>query len=207
MAGHAHQEVGKVDAGFCSRENKAAIELRDRAAIDLVGMELSPELHGVLAHHFRDRIRDLIGVVDLNELVGRGAGGVSIEVEVLDPFSLGIEGQYAGRAIGILEALRREAYAQTAHGLPQIRVVAHIAEVQLVDHGGIEGLGKAERSELGPACGDGIESRHAGPALRHRIRVIEIEVVDEVITGEQAQVSIRIDADGPLVITHDLVER
>ncbi len=85
LAGHADQEVGKVDAGFRSGENKAAIELRDGAGIDLVGMELSPELHGVIAQHFRDRIRDLIGVVDLNELVGRGAGGVSIEVQVLNP--------------------------------------------------------------------------------------------------------------------------
>ena len=161
----------------------------------------------MIAEHFGNCISDLVRVVDLNELVGRGAGGVSIEVEVLDPFSLRIESHDAGCAIGILEALRREAYAETAHGLPQIRVVAHVAEVQLVDHGGMEGLGKAQRGELGPACGDGIESRYAGPTLRHRIRVIEIEVVDEVVTGQQAPPRIGIEADRTLVIAHDLVER
>ncbi len=122
LARHADQEIGEVDAGFRSGENEAAIELGDGVSIDLVGMELPAKLHRVIAQHLGNRIGDLIGVVDLNELVGRGAGGVSVEVEVLDALSLGIESNDAGGSVGILEALRGQAYAETAHGLTQVRV-------------------------------------------------------------------------------------
>ncbi len=64
----------------------------------------------------------------------------------------------------------------------------------------------AQREELCPAGGDGVEARHAGAALRYRIRVIEIEVVDEVVTGEQAQAGIRIEADRAFIVAHRLVE-
>ncbi len=148
----------------------------------------------------------MIGVVDLGELVGCGAGGVSVEVQILDALPLGVERDDAGRAVRILEALRHQAYATTAHRLAEIGVIAHIAEVEFIDHRGMEGLGKAQRKELCPAGGDGIEARDAGAALRYRIRVIEIEVVDEVVTGEQAQAGICIEADGSLIVAHHLVE-
>ena len=150
-------------------------------------MELPAELHGVIAQDLRDRVRDLIGIVDLGELVGCGAGRVSVEVQVLYALPLGVERDDAGRAVRILEALRDQAYAETAYRLAEIGVIAHVAEVEFIDHGGIEGLGMAQREELCPAGGDGIEARDAGAALRYRIRVIEIEVVDEVVAGEQAQ--------------------
>ena len=63
----------------------------------------------------------------------------------------------------------------------------------------------AQREELCPAGGDGIEARHAGAALRYRIRVIEIEVIDEVVTGKQTQAGICIEADRALVVAHRLV--
>ena len=160
----------------------------------------------MVAQHLRERVGHLVGVVDLNELVGRGAGGVSVEVEVLDALPLGIEGNDAGGSVRILEALRSQAYARTAHGLPQVGVVAHVAEVEFVDHRGAEGLGVTQRKELCPAGGDGVEARNAGAALRYRIRIIEIEVVDEVVTREQPQARIRIDANRTLIIAHHLVK-
>ncbi len=54
LARHANQEVGKIDAGFRSGENKAAVELRDGVGIDLVGMKLAAELDGVIAQHLRE---------------------------------------------------------------------------------------------------------------------------------------------------------
>ena len=120
---------------------------------------------------------------------------------------LGSSGDDAGRAVRVLEALRDQAYAETAHRLAEIGVIAHVAEVEFIDHGGMEGLGMAQREELCAAGGDGIETRDAGAALRDRIRVIEIEVVDEVIAGEQAQAGIRIEANRSLIVAHRLVER
>ena len=60
--------------------------------------------------------------------------------------------------------------------------------------------------ELRPSGGDGVEARNAGATLRHRVGVIEIEVVDEVVAGEQPVARIRIQANCSLVVAHDLVE-
>ena len=94
-------------------------------------MELSAKLDRVIAQHFGNSVGDLIGIVDLNELVGRGAGGVSIEVEVLHALSLGIESDDAGTAIGIREALGDQANVRSTHGLAEIGVVTHVAQVEL----------------------------------------------------------------------------
>ena len=120
LAGHAHQEVGEVDAGFLSRENETAIELGDRVGIDLVGMKLTAKLHGVIAQHLGKCIGDLIRIVDLNELIGRCASGVSVEVEVLDALAFGIESDDAGGAIGILEALRVRLTPRPPTGWPRL---------------------------------------------------------------------------------------
>ena len=92
-----------------------------------------------------------------------------------------------------------------ADGLAEIGVVAHVAQVEFVDHRGAEGLGVAQREQLRAARGERIEAGNAGAALRDRIRIVEIEVVDEVVAGEQAPAGIRIDADRALVVAHRLV--
>ena len=93
-------------------------------------MKLSTELHGVIAQDPGERVRHLIHIVHLNQLVGGCAGGVSIEVEVLHALSLGIESDDAGSAIGILEALRSQAYAKAPYRLTEIQGVGFKAAVQ-----------------------------------------------------------------------------
>ncbi len=87
--------------------------------------------------------------------------------------------------------------SRAADGLAEIGEVAHVAEVEFVDRGGAEGLGVAEREELGAAGGERVEAGDAGAALRDGVGIVEIEVVDEVIGGEQAEAGVGIDADAP----------
>ncbi len=91
LAGNADEEVGEVDAGFGAGEDKVAVELGDGVGVDLVGVKLAAEFEGVVAEHLGEGIGDLVGVVGLDELIGRGAGGVAVEVEVLDALAVGIE--------------------------------------------------------------------------------------------------------------------
>jgi hypothetical protein len=53
LAGHADQKFGENDACFLARKHRAAIELRDRGSVDLVGVELAAELQGVVAEHLQ----------------------------------------------------------------------------------------------------------------------------------------------------------
>ena len=78
--------------------------------------------------------------------------------------------------------------------------------MEFVEGAGIDGLGNAKSGELCAAGGDGIEAGDAGAALRYWIRVVEIEVVDEVVTGQQTPPGVSIDAHPALVIADDLVE-
>ena len=207
LAGHADQKVGKVDAGFLSGENEASIELSDGVGIDLVDMELSPELDRVVAQHLGEGVGDLIGIVGLDELVGCGAGREAVEVQVLDALSLGIESDNAGCAVGIRKALRNQAYVPRRRPADRDWCRSRIKlRWSSLTCRGTERLGIAQSDQLRPAGGDGIEARNAGAALRHRIRIIEIEVVDKVVGGKQAPSAIRIDADRALVIAHNLVE-
>ena len=91
-----------------------------------------------------------------------------------------------GCAVGIFKALRNQAYVRSAHRLAEVGEVAHIAEVEFIDRRGVEGLGIAQGEQLRAAGGEGIEAGNAGAALRHWVRIVEIEVVDEVVGGEQA---------------------
>ena len=134
LAGHADQKVREVDAGLLAGEDEAAVELRDGSGIDLIGMELAAELHGVIAEHLREAVRCLIGVVDLDELICRGSGRIGIEVEIFDALPLGIESHDAVGSIRVHESLRSQADAKAADGLAEVGVVAHEAQVELVDH-------------------------------------------------------------------------
>ena len=129
LAGNADKEIGKVHACLRSGENEVAIELSNGRGIDLIGVELTAKFHGVVAVYLGEGISNLIRVVDLNQLVGCSAGGITVEIEVLNALPLGIERNNAGRAVGILEALRSQAYAKTADRLSKIGEVAHIAQV------------------------------------------------------------------------------
>ena len=78
--------------------------------------------------------------------------------------------------------------------------------MEFIDGLGTEGFGVRQRGQLGPAGGDGIETRDAGAALRYRVGVVEIEVVDKVVAGEQASAGISIDAHRAFVIADDLIK-
>ena len=103
-------------------------------------------------------------------------------------------------AIRIHKALRNQADARTAHRLAEIGDVAHIAQVEFIHCCRAEGLGIAQRKQLRAAGGDRIEAGNAGSALRYRIRIIEVEVVDEVVGRDQSPARIRIQPHGPFVI-------
>jgi hypothetical protein len=120
LAGRADEEVGEVDTGLGSREDKAAVELRNGMGIDLVGMKLRAELEGVIAEHLGECVGDLVGVVGLDELIGRGAGGVAVEVEVLDTLPVGVKRDDAGGAIRIGEALRSRLTLRPPTGWPRL---------------------------------------------------------------------------------------
>ena len=52
LAGHADQEIRKIHAGFCTREDEAPVKLRDGMGIHLVGVTFTPELDCVAPSTF-----------------------------------------------------------------------------------------------------------------------------------------------------------
>src|SRR5580704_9539253 len=142
-------------------------------------MKLRAEFHGVIAENLREAIRDLIGVVHLNELIGGGAGRIGIEVEVLYALPLGVKSHNAGCAIRIGKSLRDEAYIASTYRLAKIGIVPHVAEMKLIVCCGAESFGIAEGDKLCASRGKGVKTGNAGATLCDRIGIIEIEVVDE----------------------------
>src|SRR5277367_1217512 len=140
LAGHADQEVGEVHAGFCSGEDKVAIELGDRMGVDFVRVKFTAKLDRVIAQHFGEDVGDLKGVVGLNELVCSSSGGEAVEVEVLDTLPLGIESDNAWRPVSIGKALRNQANVPTAYWLAEVGEVAQVAEVELIHCRCVKGL-------------------------------------------------------------------
>ncbi len=206
LAGDTDEEVGKVDAGFLPGEDEAAVELGDGVGVDLVGVKLSTELEGVAAENPGVGVRDLIGVVGLDELVGCCSGGVAVEVEVFDSFACRVEGDDAAGAVCVDESLGDEADAFSAYGLAEVGEVAGVADVEFIDGGRAEALGVGEGDQLGAAGGESVEAGDAGSALGYGVGIVEGEVVNEVIGREQAGAGVCIDTDGSLVIAHGLVE-
>ena len=147
-------------------------------------MKLRTELHRVTAEHFGEAVGDLKSVVDLNQLVGRGAGG---------------------RAVGVGESLGGEGHVASADGLAEVGVVAHETEVELIHHGRAERLCIAERQQLGAPGGEGVEAGNAGAALGDGIGIVEIELIDEVVGGEVSPARVGIEARAGLVVPDGLV--
>ena len=59
--------------------------------------------------------------------------------------------------------------------------------MQFIHRGGVDGLGIAQGQKLRPARGQRVEAGNTGPALRNGIRIIEIEIVDEVVGRSRPQ--------------------
>ena len=200
LAGHANQEVREVDSRLCSGKNKVAVELRDGVCVDLIEMKIAAELHRVIAHHLGQRIGDLIGVVDLDQLVRGRADGVGVEIDILDTLPFGIESNDAIRAVGIDKTLRCKADIATADRLAKIGIVTHVAQVKFVDRHGVETFCVAQRDQLRATGAQRVEAGNTGAALRNWIWIIEIEVVDEVVGGNQAPWRSCIQPQGSLVV-------
>ena len=144
LAGNAQQEVREVDAGLAAEEYEIAVQLGDRIGIDLIVVELAAHLDGVSSDDFGEVVAPLKGVVDLLQLVGVGSDREVIEIDAFHSFGLGRQRNDAGRVRAHHEALGRQADADAAHRLAEIRGVAHEAEVEFVDGGGAERLGIAQ---------------------------------------------------------------
>src|ERR1700722_11739691 len=78
--------------------------------------------------------------------------------------------------------------------------------MEFIHRRGAQRLRIAQREQLRRSSGQGTEAGNTCAALRDWVGVIKIEAVDEVIGREQAQLSIRIEAQGRFVIANCLVE-
>src|SRR6202034_638932 len=108
--------------------------------------------------------------------------------------SFGVESNDAGSAIRIGKPLGDEADATPSDRLSKIGVVAHVAQVKLIDHRRAEGFRVAESDELRTAGGQRVKTWNTGAALRNRIGVVEIEIVYEIVGREQPPSRARVDA-------------
>ena len=64
------QEVGKVDPGFSTIKAEGPVLGAELIVRDLVIMIIGAEFQSVRPNHFREIVKDLIGVVDVMRVVG-----------------------------------------------------------------------------------------------------------------------------------------
>ena len=102
--------------------------------------------------------------------------------------------------------MRGQADADSAHRFAQVRGVAQVAEVEFVRGGRAERLGESQVEQLRAASVERVEARDVRAALRDRVGIVLRPVVEKVVSGEQAEARVGVEAVGALVVAQGLVE-
>ncbi len=88
-----------------------------------------------------------------------------------------------------------------ALGLTDCIITPHEAEPQVVHGGRAEGFRVAQSDQLSPAVIESVEAGNAGAALSGRIRVVESEIVDEIICRKGSPaIAVAVEAEAAFVV-------
>jgi len=204
-AGDAENEIREIRARFRACKREGTIINGVGVNIDLIEMESAPQFEEVSSIDFGDVVGELKGIVGLIESGGVYAQGKVVEGDVFNAFDLGGQGNNAGAAGTIHEALRHKAGAHAALGDSHVVRIAQVAQVKLVDQGGAEDGGQPGAQQLRAAHGQGVKARYAGAALRRRVRIVEGVIVEEFIEGHIPNFQVGINARGGLVVTDGFI--
>ena len=203
--GDAKQKISKVGACLRALEDERTVVDRIGFDIDLIEMEAAAELEGMVANHAGEIVAPLKGIVDLPLSGDIDTDGEVVEGNVLNTFNARVEGNNAEGVRTLHKALRGQAWPDAAHRLADNIEIPHIAEVRLVHHVVAKRPGQSETVQLRPPVGERIKTRYVGAALRGWIRIVQVVLVDEIISGEIAPPRVLVKASGPLVVAKGFI--
>src|SRR5881396_1386293 len=182
------EEVGEVVPRFRTRKTEGPVLGAKLKVRDLVIFVIGAELQGMRSNHFREVVKNLVGIIDVTVVVSSDADAERVETDWLNPF-------WTPRNDSC-ESLRAERGTQTTHRLARGIGIADVIHPKLVDGGRAEGLGITKVELLRSANGRVTEARY----VAGRIRIQVIVIVPEVVTRNHSHTRIGIDAPAPLVV-------